>query len=104
VITPEEDPRVAEEEAEAAAEAGRIGGRPRPESDDPAQEPLIEAGQGEAEGFELAEEELVENASHGNSRGFPADDIPRPEEPSDAVYGEPDEPIPEDGPEDRSEE
>ncbi len=95
----ENDPRVAEEEAQAAAEAARIGGRHRAESDDPAQEPLVEAGQGEAEGFELAERELEESASHGDSRGFPDDDRPAPEEPTDVEYGEPDEPIPEDGPE-----
>jgi hypothetical protein len=35
-------------------------------SDDPAQRPLAEAGEGEAEGFEQAEQELVEHASHGD--------------------------------------
>ncbi len=99
----EEDPRVTEEEARAAAEAARIGGRYRPESDDPAREPLAEAGEGESEGFELAERELEENASHGDSRGFPDDDIPAPEEQAGAEYGEPDEAIPEDGPEDERE-
>ena len=33
---------------------------------DPALEPLIEAGEGESEGFELAEQELVDHASHGD--------------------------------------
>jgi hypothetical protein len=33
------------------------------------QRPLEEAGEGEAEGFELAEEELIENASHGDEQG-----------------------------------
>lgn len=93
----EDDPRVAEEEEQAAAEAARIGGRHTPESDDPAEEPLAEAGQGESEGFELAEKELEENASHGNSRGFPDDDVPAPEEPTDAEYGEADEETREDG-------
>jgi hypothetical protein len=63
-----------EEEQAAAAEAARIGGRvsPYPETDnddgenDPAQRPLIEAGEGESEGFELAEHELEEHASHGD--------------------------------------
>jgi hypothetical protein len=96
---PDDDPRVVEEEAQAAAEAARIGGRHRPESDDPAEQPLAEAGEGEAEGFELAEKELEESASHGESRGFPKDDMPPPEEPTEVEYGEPDEPIPEDGPE-----
>lgn len=94
----ESDPRVAEEEERAAAEAARIGGNPPPQSDDPAEEPVVEGGEGEAEGFELAEEELEESASHGDSRGFPDDDQPAPEEPTDVEYGEPDEAIPEDGP------
>jgi hypothetical protein len=93
-MTPEDKGRIAEEEAEAAREAARIGGAVRPETDDPAQKPLVEAGQGEAEGFELAEKELEENASHGDSRGFPREDIPASEEPTDAEYGEPDEPNP----------
>jgi hypothetical protein len=43
-------------ETEAAgAEAARIGGRVTPLSDDPSREPLEEAGEGEAEGFEQAE-------------------------------------------------
>lgn len=32
-------------------------------------EPVYEAGGGEAEGFEMAEEELIEHASHGDSGG-----------------------------------
>lgn len=61
-----------EEEEAAAAEAAAIGGRVQydpedGESDvDPARAPLIEAGEGEAEGFELAEQELEEHASHGD--------------------------------------
>jgi hypothetical protein len=62
----------AQEDA-AAAEARDIGGRPTSEPPgvdadqlDPAQAPLIEAGEGESEGFELAEEELIEHASHGD--------------------------------------
>jgi len=93
-MTSEDKGRIAEEEAEAAREAARIGGEVRSETDDPAQKPLVEAGQGEAEGFELAEKELEENASHGDSRGFPREDIPDSEEPGDAEYGEPDEAIP----------
>jgi hypothetical protein len=64
-----------EEEQAAAAEAAGIGGRVSdyPETDnddgenDPAQRPLIEAGEGESEGFELAELELEEHATHGDS-------------------------------------
>lgn len=33
---------------------------------DEAQRPLVEAGEGEAEGFELAEQDLAEHASHGD--------------------------------------
>ena len=60
------------QEDEAAAEAARIGGRasdePSPDAADrdPAMEPVIEAGGGEAEGFEEAERELIEHASHGD--------------------------------------
>jgi hypothetical protein len=63
---------VAQEEARAAAEAARIGGRVSSESEPPqedvdeAQRPLMEAGEGESEGFEQAEQELIEHASHGD--------------------------------------
>jgi hypothetical protein len=96
-MSAEEEGRIREEEAEAAREAAKIGGDVRPETDDPARKPLMEAGEGEAEGFELAEKELEENASHGDGRGFPRDDVPDPEEASEAEYGEPDEPVPSDG-------
>ena len=36
---------------------------------DPALAPLIEAGEGESEGFELAEGDLVEHAEHGDQHG-----------------------------------
>ena len=92
----ERDP-VAEEEAEAAeAEAAHIGGDVPPDTDDPAQQPLIEGGEGVAEGFELAEEDLEDIASHGDQRGFPGRLAGEPEEPSDATYGEPDQEIHED--------
>lgn len=93
----QEDP-VAEEETEAAAaEAAEIGG-PAPDDpvDDPAERPLVEAGEGEAEGFELAEQELIDNASHGDQKRFPNRDASPPEEPTDTAYGEPDEEIPQD--------
>jgi hypothetical protein len=54
--------------------------------------PLEEAGQGEAEGFEQAERELEEQASHGDDRWDPETDAFPPEADQDpAVYGEPDE-------------
>jgi hypothetical protein len=103
-MTPDERPRgddpIADDEAEAAAaEAGAIGGR-RPDydvDDDRRGEswrPLEEAGQGDAEGFELAEHDLVEEASHGEEGRSPEADAFAPEVESDeagAVYGEPDE-------------
>ena len=49
-----------ESESESAFE------REEEESVDPAQAPLIESGEGESEGFELAEQELEEHASHGD--------------------------------------
>lgn len=93
----ERDP-IAEEEAEAAAaEAAEIGG-PVPDDPgvDPAQRPLIEGGEGEAEGFELAEAELVDNAEHGDEKRFPDRDVGQPEEPTEAAFGEPDQEIPQD--------
>lgn len=95
---PEREDPIAEEEAEAAAaEAAKIGG-PTPDDyvDDPAQRPLAEAGQGEAEGFELAEEDLINRAEHGDQKHFPDTDVPPAEEPTDAVYGEPDQEIDQD--------
>lgn len=95
----EDDPLVSEEELAAAAEAARIGG-PRPDYDidddhkDESWRPLEEAGQGEAEGFELAEHDLIEEASHGEEARSPELDAFAPEAESDeatAVYGEPDE-------------
>ena len=67
--------RVEEEAEAAAAEAGRIGGDAPVESDDPSQQPLIEAGQGESEGFELAEARLRDIASHGDEHRFPDRDV-----------------------------
>ena len=67
------DGRAQEEAQQAAAEAGAIGGRTSSDPDpidetraDQAQRPLAEAGQGESEGFENAERELIEHASHAD--------------------------------------
>ncbi len=58
----ESDERDAEEAA--AEEAGAIGGpNPDPELSD-AERPVAEGGEGESEGFELAEQELEANATH----------------------------------------
>jgi hypothetical protein len=89
------DPLVREQEEAAAAEAGSIGGQGgAPAADDPAMQPVEEAGGGVAEGFEEAERELVERASHGDERSTPETDAFTPEVESDRatqVYGEPDE-------------
>jgi hypothetical protein len=97
-MRPEEEPDpVAEEEAEvAAAEAAHIGGDIPPDTDDPAEQPLIEGGEGVAEGFELAEEDLEDIASHGDQHRFPGRLAGRPEEPTEAAYGEADQEIDED--------
>ena len=91
------DRQLVEEEADAAAaEAGDVGGDAPIESDDPAQQPLIEAGQGESEGFELAEKKLIDIASHGDQHRFPDSVVPPPEEPESAERGEADGPVPPD--------
>jgi hypothetical protein len=67
-----DDELAAQEADRAAAEAGAIGGSVSSEppavdgAPDEAERPLAEAGQGEAEGFEQAERELIEHASHGD--------------------------------------
>src|ERR687895_2721996 len=69
-----------EQEVDAAAhDAAAIGGRAGDEGVDPAERPLQEAGEGVAEGFELAEEDLIEAAETGVTwvdlvrAGFPAE-------------------------------
>lgn len=89
--------KMVEEEAEAAAaEAARVGGVAPIESDDPAQQPLIESGEGESEGFELAEERLRDIASHGDEHRFPDRDVPPAETREGAAHGEADQSIPPD--------
>ncbi len=89
------------QEWEAAAEARAIGGShpdvggvdPDEHVDD-AMRPVYEAGGGDAEGFELAERDLVRNASHDDGEAFPERDAFSPERESDlspAEYGEADE-------------
>lgn len=52
--------------------------------------PVREAGGGEAEGFEEAEKELIEHASHGDSAPDPTHLAGVPEERTGAEYGEAD--------------
>jgi hypothetical protein len=94
---PGDDALVADEEAAAAAEAAAIGGPGVDDAHgDPALEAVYEAGGGEAEGFEGAEEQLKDNATHGGGRGDPIRDAMTPEVESDEetiVDGEADEVI-----------
>ncbi len=97
-------PEELEEERKAAREAAAIGGgegiaSPEDPVDtgledvDPAMAPVYEAGGGEAEGFEQAEELLIEHASHGDQQSAHAvihhagrDEEPQPQR----ADGEPD--------------
>jgi hypothetical protein len=63
------DERFEREQAEeAAAEARGIGGHSGDEDLEPAERAVIEGGGGESEGFELAEQQLIEHASHGDQQ------------------------------------
>lgn len=77
------DSRHEQEEIDAAAaEAAQIGGVAGDEQLDPERRPVIEGGGGEAEGFEEAEEALIEHASHGDQQSAHAimHDAGRPEQ------------------------
>lgn len=88
------------EEWAAAAEAAAIGGR-QPDLGgvfddeiDEAERPVLEAGGGDEEGFELAEHDLIRNASHDDGEGYPERDAFTPERESDRAtveYGQADE-------------
>src|SRR4051795_13281443 len=72
-MTEDYDPLAEEEAQAAAAEARNIGGRATRDLEedlphDPAMDPVYEAGGGEAEGFEMAEEELIEHTEHGPAK------------------------------------
>jgi hypothetical protein len=104
-----DDPLLRREEAAAAREAGGIGGS-RPDYEDEedlqaseAERPLAEAGEGVEEGFEIAEDDLEEAASHEENRYDPSTaDFGDEESAGDAdvVSGEADEVEVPDGPED----
>jgi hypothetical protein len=88
-MTPNDD-RVSREEDAAATEAGAIGGRAGDEDLDDAERPLAEGGEGASEGFEQAEADLVENATHGDGEADPLHQAGEPEADRDqAVHGEP---------------
>ena len=92
--TPDDD-LIREEEAAAAAAAGGIGGVAGDEDQfEPEMRAVYEGGGGEAEGFELAEADLIDNAQHGGGKGDPLSDAFTPEAESDLAgveYGEADE-------------
>jgi hypothetical protein len=91
---------VTREEREAASEAAAIGGgKPDVGGVDPSEEvdeamrPVYEAGGGEEEGFELAERDLIRNASHDDGTAYPERDAFTPEREADLAsieYAEPD--------------
>jgi hypothetical protein len=86
------DALVREQELAAAAAARRIGGRAGDEDLDPAERPLREAGEGEAEGFDVAEQDLIDHAEHTTTGGVPRlTQMGEEAEPDPAIYGEPDE-------------
>ena len=79
-----DDDLIREQEAAAAADAAGIGGVAGDEGDfDPEMRAVYEGGGGEAEGFELAEQDLIRNASHDDGRGDPLGDAFSPEAESD---------------------
>jgi hypothetical protein len=104
-----DDPAVRREEDAAAREAGDIGG-PTPEYEgeegqpaDEADRAVIEGGEGVEEGFETAERDLRESATHGENRYDPSAHDFGDEESAgdaDAEAGEPDELDTPDGPDD----
>jgi len=57
-----------EEIEEAAKEAARIGGITPNDDLDPAERPVAEGGGGESEGFELAQQELIDHATHSDQQ------------------------------------
>jgi hypothetical protein len=70
---------------------------------DPAFAPLIEAGEGEAEGFDVAEADLIRHAEHGDQhstqpimRDAAGFDAPEDVDLDEEVYGEADEEEPPD--------
>src|SRR5256885_8559899 len=100
-MTDEYDPLAEEEAQAAAAEARDIGGRPTRDLEedlphDPAMDPVYEAGGGESEGFEMAEEELIEHAEQGPNRPeaqvrVREEEVDEESAPDPDLYGEADE-------------
>ncbi len=88
---PDRTPFEARQIEEAAREAAAIGGHVRHAGTDRAKWPLDEAGEGVAEGFELAEQDLIAAAEHADGPGDPlADAIPPERGAREQPYGEAD--------------
>ncbi|HEX2016829.1 MAG TPA: hypothetical protein VGN69_09050 [Solirubrobacteraceae bacterium] len=89
------DDELVREQAQAAArEAAAIGGDPGHHEPDPALAPVAEAGGGVAEGFEQAEEDLIDNAENFDVPGSPRNRAYPAEREADragAVYADADE-------------
>jgi len=85
-----EERRIREAEEAAASEAGGIGGDAGDSDLEEAERPLAESGEGEAEGFEIAEQDLIEHAEYQDGEGTPRLDQfeGEPEEDDPATYGE----------------
>src|ERR1041385_8473758 len=96
--------RISDDELRVRAEgqggesaAGARGAEGSNEELDPAERAVREGGGGEAEGFEDAEDKLVENAGHGEGNPLPAEVSGETESDlSGAEYGEADEADPKD--------
>ena len=77
------DPTVDRETDAAAKEAGNVGGPGADQDLPPAERAAAEHGGGQAEGFEQAERELIEHASHGDDAPDPttlaSDELDHPE-------------------------
>jgi hypothetical protein len=105
----EQNPLLRREENAAAREAANIGGK-TPEYEDEEGDPVdeaervvLEGGEGVEEGFETAESDLREAATHGENRYDPESQDFGDEESAgdaDAVSGEADEVDTPDGPDD----
>lgn len=92
---PERDEELVRHEEDAAAsEAAGIGGRAAGGADEE-RRPVQEAGGGEAEGFEEAEEALIDNAEYTVGEGTPRPDQMGEEAEIDpSVHGQADGPGP----------
>jgi hypothetical protein len=89
---PQTDTSIDEAAEAAASEAAEIGGPDPDPGLDPAERPVVEGGGGVAEGFEEAERELEERATHGEPGGHPPADADSRAEPAEVQpeYGEAD--------------